>query len=75
MADDVLDWDSAYRQEGAFEGPPPWNIGEPQPELAELIRAGKIRTLPHPRGNVGWDRNSCSKAFSHDLGVRPVRDR
>lgn len=44
MADDVLDWDSAYRQEGAFEGPPPWNIGEPQPELAELIRAGKIRS-------------------------------
>jgi SAM-dependent methyltransferase len=44
MADDVMDWDSAYRQEGAFEGPPPWNIGEPQPELAELIRAGKVRS-------------------------------
>lgn len=44
MADDVMDWDGAYRQEGAFEGPPPWNIGEPQPELAELIRAGKVRS-------------------------------
>ncbi len=44
MTDDVMDWDSAYRQEGAFEGPPPWNIGEPQPELAELIAAGKIRS-------------------------------
>jgi SAM-dependent methyltransferase len=44
MTDDVMDWDSAYRQEGAFEGPPPWNIGEPQPELAELIRAGKVRS-------------------------------
>lgn len=44
MADDVMDWDSAYRQQGAFEGPPPWNIGEPQPELAELIRAGKVRS-------------------------------
>src|SRR5829696_9870126 len=44
MADDVLDWDSVYRQEGAFEGPPPWNIGEPQPELAQLIREGKIRS-------------------------------
>ena len=44
MTDDVMDWDSAYRQEGTFEGPPPWNIGEPQPELAELIRAGKIRS-------------------------------
>jgi len=44
MTDDVMDWDSAYRQEGVFEGPPPWNIGEPQPELTELIQAGKIRS-------------------------------
>jgi SAM-dependent methyltransferase len=41
---DVMDWDSAYRGEGRFEGPPPWNIGEPQPELAELIRAGRVRS-------------------------------
>lgn len=39
----VMDWDSAYRQEGQFDGPPPWNIGEPQPELATLIDAGKVR--------------------------------
>jgi SAM-dependent methyltransferase len=39
-----MDWDSAYREESHFEGPPPWNIGEPQPELAELIRAGKVRS-------------------------------
>lgn len=44
MTDEIMDWDSAYRQQGEFEGPPPWNIGEPQPELAELIRAGKIRS-------------------------------
>src|SRR5215510_5463463 len=44
MTDDVMDWDSVYRQEGVFEGPPPWNIGEPQPELAALIRAGKVRS-------------------------------
>ena len=44
MASDVMDWDSAYRQQGAFEGPPPWNIGEPQPELAALIAAGKVRS-------------------------------
>jgi SAM-dependent methyltransferase len=44
MTEEVMDWDGAYRQEGAFEGPPPWNIGEPQPELAELIRAGKVRS-------------------------------
>ena len=42
MNPDVLDWDSAYRGEGDFEGPPPWNIGEPQPELAALIRDGKV---------------------------------
>ena len=40
--DDVMDWDSAYREEGGFDGPPPWNIGEPQPELAQLIAGGKV---------------------------------
>ena len=44
MTFDVMDWDSAYRQKGAFDGPPPWNIGEPQPELAALMRDGKIRS-------------------------------
>ncbi|GFG74114.1 class I SAM-dependent methyltransferase [Mycobacterium botniense] len=44
MANEVMDWDSVYRQEGVFEGPPPWNIGEPQPELAALMRAGKFRS-------------------------------
>ena len=39
-----MDWDSAYREQGEFEGPPPWNIGEPQPELAALIAAGKFRS-------------------------------
>lgn len=38
-----IDWDSTYRGEAAFDGPPPWNIGEPQPELAALIADGKIR--------------------------------
>jgi 2-polyprenyl-3-methyl-5-hydroxy-6-metoxy-1,4-benzoquinol methylase len=38
-----MDWDSAYREE-KFEGPPPWNIGEPQPELAALVAAGKFRS-------------------------------
>jgi SAM-dependent methyltransferase len=44
MNSDIMDWDSVYREEGDFEGPPPWNIGEPQPELAELIRDGKVRS-------------------------------
>lgn len=39
-----MDWDSAYREEGEFEGPPPWNVGEPQPELAALIAAGEFRS-------------------------------
>ena len=39
---DVMDWDAAYRNE-VFAGPPPWNIGEPQPEVAELIRSGTLR--------------------------------
>jgi SAM-dependent methyltransferase len=41
---EVMDWDSAYRHQSGFEGPPPWNIGEPQPELAELIKQGKVRS-------------------------------
>ena len=44
MTSDVIDWDDAYQEQGPFEGPPPWNIGEPQPELAALIRAGEIRS-------------------------------
>ena len=44
MAHEVMDWDSAYRKQGRFEGPPPWNIGEPQPELAALLAAGKFRS-------------------------------
>jgi SAM-dependent methyltransferase len=39
-----MDWDSAYREQAHFEGPPPWNIGEPQPELAALIEQGKFRS-------------------------------
>ena len=45
MASEVMNWDSAYREEGDFVGPPPWNIGEPQPELAALIRAGKFGSV------------------------------
>jgi SAM-dependent methyltransferase len=43
MNSDVMDWDDTYRGEGGFPGPPPWNIGEPQPELAALIREGRVR--------------------------------
>jgi SAM-dependent methyltransferase len=43
-SDEVMDWDGAYRAEGEFEGPPPWNIGAPQPELAALLAAGRFRS-------------------------------
>ena len=43
MTSDIMDWDSAYRQEAGFTGQPPWNIGEPQPELAAIIANGDIR--------------------------------
>ena len=55
-SDDVMDWDGAYRGEGVFGGPPPWNIGEPQPELAELVRAGKILSDVLDAG-CGYGRN------------------
>ncbi|MDP7738243.1 class I SAM-dependent methyltransferase [Mycobacterium paragordonae] len=42
MTDQVMDWDDAY-QEKVFQAPPPWNIGEPQPDLAALIAAGKVQ--------------------------------
>lgn len=44
MADEVMDWDQAYQQQGVFQGPPPWNIVEPQPELAALIADGRVRS-------------------------------
>src|SRR3981081_820378 len=40
---EIIDWDSVYRQESeVLAGPAPWNIGEPQPELATLINQGKF---------------------------------
>src|SRR4051812_17380966 len=44
MASEVMDWDNAYQEQGTFGGPPPWNIGEPQPELAALITEDRIRS-------------------------------
>ncbi len=46
MADNIdgMNWDDVYRGETEFDGPPPWNIGEPQPELAAVIKSGKVRS-------------------------------
>lgn len=38
---DVMDWDAAYNGY-IFAGPPPWNIGAPQPAIASLITAGQV---------------------------------
>ena len=40
MTQPPLDWDAFYRQDMA----PPWNIGQPQPELAELIARGLVHS-------------------------------
>lgn len=46
MADHLqgMDWDGTYRGETDYGAEPPWNIGEPQPELAALIDAGRVRS-------------------------------
>jgi SAM-dependent methyltransferase len=44
MPSELMNWDSAYREDRDFDGPAPWNIGEPQPELAALISAGRFRS-------------------------------
>jgi hypothetical protein len=40
---EVLHWDVACREQGMFDRPPPWNIGEPHPEIAAPISQAKHR--------------------------------
>lgn len=40
MTEPSMDWDAAYRQ----DSPPPWSIGRPQPELAQLVDEGKVHS-------------------------------
>ena len=70
MPNDVMNWDSAYREEGDFEGPPPWSIGEPQPELAALMSAGKFRSDVLDAGcgfavSKYWPVDEIKPAFIH----------
>ncbi len=44
MNAEMMNWDAAYDGSSEFDGEPPWNIGEPQPELAALINAGKVHS-------------------------------
>lgn len=44
MTGELMDWEAIYQQQGTFKGPPPWNIGEPQPEITTLIRDNTIRS-------------------------------
>jgi SAM-dependent methyltransferase len=40
---EVMDWDAAYRND-VFAGPPPWNIGEAQPEIVAVVESGGVRS-------------------------------
>jgi SAM-dependent methyltransferase len=40
---ELLDWDDAYHADGIFSGLPPWCIGRPQPQIADLISHGRFR--------------------------------
>jgi SAM-dependent methyltransferase len=40
---ELMDWDDAYHEDGIFSGLPPWGIGRPQPQIADLIRHGGFR--------------------------------
>lgn len=52
VADELMDWDSAYRELGRFEGPPPSNIGESQRELTAPAAAGKSAAMSSTPGAV-----------------------
>lgn len=41
---ELMDWDDAYHENGIFSGLPPWGIGRPQPQIADLISQGKFRS-------------------------------
>lgn len=41
---ELMDWDDAYHEDGIFSGLPPWGIGRPQPQIADLISQGRFRS-------------------------------
>jgi hypothetical protein len=42
-----MDWDGAYREQGEFEGPPPWNIGAGVlSDVASQQVVGQVQGLP-----------------------------
>jgi SAM-dependent methyltransferase len=41
---ELVDWDDAYHEDGIFGGRPPWDIGRPQPQIADLIRQQGFRS-------------------------------
>lgn len=41
---ELMDWDDAYHENGIFSGLPPWGIGRPQPQIADLISQGMFRS-------------------------------
>ncbi|HEX7825886.1 MAG TPA: class I SAM-dependent methyltransferase [Mycobacterium sp.] len=59
------DFDPVYRGDSPIAPRPPWSLGEPQPEIAALIEAGRIR------GDV-LDAGCGEAALSLDLAARGI---
>ncbi len=72
----VAPWDDIYRGDAeVFSGPVPWNIGEPQPEIAGLIAEGRFRSDVLDAG-CGHAETSLHLAAQgvHGGGPGPVAD-
>ena len=76
MANEVMDRDSLHREHDVFERPPPWNVGEPQPELAALVTAGKARSdvLDAGGGYAGLSLVLAAEGYTADVPRRPQPD-
>lgn len=61
-----MDWDAAYRGH-IFAGPPPWNIGKPQPAIANLIDAGQVHDPVLDAGCGIGDLTIALAAAGHDV--------
>ncbi|MEE6165611.1 class I SAM-dependent methyltransferase [Mycolicibacterium sp. 120322] len=63
---DVMDWDAAYNGQ-IFAGPPPWNIGTPQPVIADLIAAGQVHAPVLDAGCGVGDLTIALAEAGHDV--------
>ncbi|WP_232006317.1 class I SAM-dependent methyltransferase [Mycobacterium sp. 852013-50091_SCH5140682] len=63
---DVMDWDAAYNGQ-IFAGPPPWNIGAPQPVIADLISTGQVHAPVLDAGCGVGDLTIALAEAGHDV--------